>query len=136
MSRPVFFRWMPRNREPPLGVKILSILAGLGGAALILLTLSIAALDPSSPQIIGMYSLLFSGFGFLGIGYLAYAWGLWNLRRWAWWVAEILGVIAVAVNLSSTGSTFSVFMLLWNGAVIIYLWQRRTLFGIKKNIRF
>jgi hypothetical protein len=103
---------MEMPRRCPLGVSILAILEGLQGIGfliigLLVLVAVIVAVSSSGPVIVddsiitgadvGILSGILSGV-FLVVGFLSllFAWGLWQLSRWAFWATVIIQVIILA----------------------------------------
>jgi hypothetical protein len=101
---------MPRRR--PLGVSILAFLEGLQGIGfliigLLALVVVIVAASSSASAIVdgsiitgedvGIVSGILAGV-FLVVGFLSllFAWGLWQLSRWAFWATMIIQVISLA----------------------------------------
>ena len=100
---------MPRRR--PLGVSILAILEGLQGIGFLIIGLLalvavIVAASSSGSVIVhgsiitgaevGIVSGILAGI-FLVVGFLSllFAWGLWQLSRWAFWATVIIQVISL-----------------------------------------
>lgn len=79
---------MSKSVEPPLGVKILVVLAGVTGGLMIVAgsVFGAAFLDAFGPGFAAMGGLV----AVVGLLYMAYAFGLWMLEPWAWWLAVIL----------------------------------------------
>jgi hypothetical protein len=101
---------MPRRR--PLGVSILAVLEGLQGIGFLIIGLLalvavIVAASSSGSVIVdgsiitgtdvGIVSGILAGL-FLVVGYLSliFAWGLWQLSRWAFWATVIIQIISLA----------------------------------------
>jgi len=74
-------------RKRPLGVTIIAIIEIIGAIALLLL--SLAAI--STPFGIGMV--------IAAIIRLIVAWGLWTLKRWAFWAAVVFDALHFCYNL-------------------------------------
>lgn len=77
----------------PLGVTIISILLGINGVLLIIVGLTAIV----AGGVTGAGFIYFVGWIplILGILSLILAWGLWNLRPWAYWTAVILEVLSI-----------------------------------------
>ena len=99
------------TRSRPLGVTIIAIIVAIVGI------FDIIAGILSLIAIIGIFPLI------LGILALILAWGLWNLRTWAFWATVILAVLNIINDIfditKSQGSHF-VSILLWV-IVLVYM---------------
>lgn len=89
----------------PLGVTIISILLGI--QAIYLIIVGLTAIFAGAAAGVGF--LVFVGWFPLVIGILSLvmAWGLWNLRPWAFWTAvvlEVLNIINIVFGFSNNGS--------------------------------
>jgi uncharacterized membrane protein (DUF2068 family) len=77
----------------PLGVTIISILLGINGVLLIIVGLTAVLAGGVTRAgfifFVGWIPLIF------GILSLILAWGLWNLRPWAFWTAVILEALSI-----------------------------------------
>lgn len=118
---------VPRKR--PLGVTIIAIIEIIGAIALLLL--SFAAI--STPFGISMV--------IAAIIRLIVAWGLWTLKRWAFWVAVVFEALHFCYNLydlltnhstaieAATGMSVTkgsvLFSLILNLVILIYLFADR-----------
>jgi uncharacterized membrane protein (DUF2068 family) len=96
---------MEGNMSRPLGVTIISILLGINGVLLILLGLTAVLAGGVTGAgfifFVGWIPLIF------GILSLILAWGLWNLRPWAFWTAVILEALSIindVFGLTNNGS--------------------------------
>ena len=105
---------------PPLGVKVLAILAGVTGVAMVAMSMG------------ALFSETLSGFEALGglivvvgLFYIAYAVGLWTTESWGWWIGMITNGFAVLSSLKSP-----VFMGV-SLVVMVYLYSLRELFEIQ-----
>jgi len=118
--------------QRPMGVTILAVLAAIGGvlgilAGLVLVGLSssVAATDMALPlsgavAILGIVSIV------LGIGELAFAYGAWGLKPWAWMLGIVLEAVGIVVNLlefRSATATSTIISVVIAGAIIYYLYQ-------------
>ncbi len=91
----------------PIGVMLISTLALLWSAVTFLeaFTLFSSATAPT-PWDQGLDTgtvgqlLAFGGFG-IAVLYVALAFGLWNLHRWAWWLALGVAVVHVAGSVAA-----------------------------------
>ena len=124
-----------QTRRRPLGVSIIAILEAIEGIVLVLLgVFALIALNQltgsASKAVVGVLaggSLLF------GVLALIFAWGLWTLRRWAFWLTVILQVLSLVGSIVSltqangnTGSTIAGMII----PVIVLLY-----FLIDRNVR-
>jgi len=96
---------MEGNMSRPLGVTIISILLGINGVLLIIVGLTAVLAGGVTGAgfifFVGWIPLIF------GILSLILAWGLWNLRPWAFWTAVILEALSVindVFGLTNNGS--------------------------------
>ena len=108
---------MQRNR--PLGVTIIAILAVLGGIGSLLSGLTVLAIIP-------MIGIIFGGILIIiGLAYFAVAYGLWKGLRWAWVLTLIVSVIGIVVGIGSiiVGNVGSLFHVIVNAIVIYYLYR-------------
>jgi hypothetical protein len=60
----------------------------------------------------------------LGIAEIAFAVGLWQMASWGFWGILVLEVINIALTLLQGSFTGLVIPII----IVIYLWQKRTLF--------
>jgi uncharacterized membrane protein HdeD (DUF308 family) len=95
---------MEGNMLRPLGVTIISILLGINGVLLIIVGLTAVLAGGVTGAgfifFVGWIPLIF------GILSLILAWGLWNLRPWAFWTAVILEALSIlndVFSLSNNG---------------------------------
>jgi Predicted membrane protein (DUF2127) len=67
--------------------------------------------------VVGLILILFSVLDFV------LAWGIWTLRRWAWWLTMIEAVLSIIGSLSTLvgGNLTSVPSVVINGVIIILL---------------
>jgi len=119
---PAIYQMMVRTSEPerPLGVKVLTGLAGLTGGGMVLMSMEGLAKGQ-----------LLSGFDFLGglivvvgLFYIVYGVGLWTMESWGWWMGVITNGFAVLSSFKAP-----VFMAI-SLAVMVYLYSVRELFEI------
>jgi hypothetical protein len=102
-----------QQKQRPLGVTIIAILAIIGGIALL-----------SSGAV-----LIVIGVGFvlilLGIAYFVMAYGLWKGKRWAWTITLIISVISIISGIFSiTTRHYEVIIdIIINAVVIYYLYR-------------
>jgi uncharacterized membrane protein (DUF2068 family) len=84
---------MEGNMSRPLGVTIISILLGINGVLLIIVGLTAVLAGGVTGAgfvfFVGWIPLIF------GILSLILAWGLWNLRPWAFWTAVVLEALSI-----------------------------------------
>ncbi len=94
--------------ERPTGVTILAILeiiAGilmfLGAAGMMVLA-SMGSAVPMAGIVFGVFAVIMAlVLVILGIIAFILAYGLWNGKGWAWWLAIIFSVISIIVNILS-----------------------------------
>jgi hypothetical protein len=113
----------------PLGVSVIAVVVmafGVVTAVLGLLGMLVGFVSGivDSPQGGGREFLAGVAGLVLGAAYVIAGIGLWNLRRWAWWLATLVGVVGFVVAFGSP-----VWMLLW-GALVVYLVLVRGNFGV------
>jgi hypothetical protein len=108
---------MQRNR--PLGVTIIAILAVLGGIGSLLSGFTILAIVPILGIILGGILII------IGLAYFAVAYGLWKGLSWAWVITLIVSVISIIVGIGSivVGNVGSLFHVIVNAIVIYYLYR-------------
>jgi hypothetical protein len=108
---------MQRNR--PLGVTIIAILAVLGGIGSLLSGFTILAIVPILGIILGGILII------IGLAYFAVAYGLWKGLSWAWAITLIVSVISIIVGIGSivVGNAGSLFHVIVNSIVIYYLYR-------------
>jgi hypothetical protein len=91
--------------DRPTGITILAVLAAIGGVfgifggLLIMIggaAVGVAAGDAGFAGLAGLFGALTL---IIGIGYLAFAWGAWGLRPWAWTLGVGLAAISIVLNL-------------------------------------
>jgi uncharacterized membrane protein (DUF2068 family) len=100
----------------PLGITILVILEVIG--AIVLLVASLALITTPIGIAVAIGCIL----------RLIVAWGLWTLKRWAFWVAVVLEVIHFFYNLFSLlvgHNMIAIGTLILNLVVLIYLFADR-----------
>jgi len=129
--------------QRPLGVTILAILAAIGGvlgilAGLVLVGLSsaVAAADMVLPlsgavAILGIITIVVS------LGDLAFAYGAWGLKPWAWMLGIVLEAIGIVVNLAewrSATASSTVVSIVIAGAIIYYLYQPHVRRAFGQNV--
>ena len=116
---------MQRNR--PLGVTIIAILAVIGGIGSVLSGFAIIAIIPLLGIIFGGLLII------IGLAYFVVAYGLWKGLNWAWNITLIVSVIGIIVGLGSivVGNIGALFHLIVNVIVIYYLYRPnvKTYFG-------
>ncbi len=108
---------MQRNR--PLGVTIIAILAVIGGIGSFFSGMAVIVLIP----VIG---IIFGGiFVIIGLSYFVVAYGLWKGLNWAWIITLIVSVIGIVVGLGSlvVGNIGAIFHIIVNAIVIYYLYR-------------
>jgi hypothetical protein len=106
------------DKQRPIGVTIIALLAILGGIAFLvsgLLTLLI--------PLIGIF--LGSGLFILGLAYFLMAYGLWKGKGWAWTLTLILSGIGIIIGIGSivVGNFGSIFHTIINAIIIYYLYR-------------
>jgi hypothetical protein len=108
---------MQRNR--PLGVTIIAILAVLGGIGSLLSGLTVLAIVPILGIILGGILII------IGLAYFAVAYGLWKGLSWAWVFTLLVSVIGIIVGIGSivVGNVGSLFHIMVNAIVIYYLYR-------------
>ncbi|MBA3750818.1 MAG: hypothetical protein H0X03_08035 [Nitrosopumilus sp.] len=108
---------MQRNR--PLGVTIIAILAVIGGIGSLLSGFAVMALIPLLGLILGGILVI------IGLAYFVMAYGLWKGLKWAWAITLILSAIGIIVGLGSivVGNVGAIFHVIVNAIVIYYLYR-------------
>jgi hypothetical protein len=107
------------QKDRPLGVTILSILAILGGIGFLISGSAAFALVPLAGIIIGGALIL------IGLAYFVMAYGLWKGKKWAWTITLILSIIGIILGILSLfgGNMGAIFQILINAIVIYYLYR-------------
>lgn len=108
---------MQKNR--PLGVTIIAILAVLGGIGSLISGFTVLALIPLVGLILGGILII------IGLAYFAVAYGLWKGLNWAWTITLIVSAIGIIVGLGSiaVGNIGALFHVIVNAIVIYYLYR-------------
>ncbi len=97
----------------------------VGGGALAAFLVGIT--EETSRWIGGLAGVFFMGLAFILIFFalldLVLAWGIWALRRWAWWVTIIKAALSIVLPLVSLlgGNLSSIPTMLLNGIILILL---------------
>jgi uncharacterized membrane protein (DUF2068 family) len=101
------------TRSRPLGVTILSILAGISGIVGIAAGI-IASLIIPPAGIVGIV---------IGLIWLGLAWGLWTGKGWAWIVTVIIAIISIIFNIfgAVTGHAGQIISLIIAAVMLYYL---------------
>ncbi len=105
---------MQRNR--PLGVTIIAILAVIGGIGSFFSGMAVIVLIP-------LLGIIFGGiFVIIGLAYFVVAYGLWKGLNWAWIITLIVSVIGIVIGLGSlvVGNIGALFHIIVNAIVIYY----------------
>src|ERR687890_808680 len=108
---------MQKNR--PLGVTIISVLAVIGGIGSFVSGLAIITLIPILGIIFGGILVI------IGLAYFAVAYGLWKGLNWACTITLIVSAIGIIVGIGSiiVGNVGAIFHVIINGIVIYYLYR-------------
>jgi uncharacterized membrane protein YphA (DoxX/SURF4 family) len=128
--------YMAAPAKRPIGVAIIAILSGLAGLVEIVGGIGLIGLAALGATMVaqagvpawvaGLLGVLGAILLLLGLVTLAVAIGLWRMRSWAWWVAIIVNVVSILVNVV----TYSWFGVVFPLIIIIYLVVIRDKFGI------
>ena len=104
---------MQKNR--PLGVTIIAILAILGGIGSLVSGIALVAIIP----FLGAVLII------IGLAYFGVAYGLWQGLKWAWIITLIVTVIAFISGLGSiiVGNVGAVIPVIINAIIIYYLFK-------------
>ena len=115
------------QRERPMGVTILAVLAIIGGLLALLgalgLLLGGAALASVDGGVGGMAMLLGVGALVLAVLYLAFGFGAWTLKPWAWTLgvaSQVLQLVLIIVNIVVFGFQAGQIINILIAAVILY----------------
>ena len=102
-----------QQKQRPLGVTIIAILAIIGGIALLSTGAVLIVIG------VGVVLIL------LGIAYFVMAYGLWKGKRWAWTITLILSVIGIISGIISIATRhYEVIIdIIINAVVIYYLYR-------------
>jgi hypothetical protein len=105
----------------PMGITILAVLSAIGGVLAILASLALIGLSGAvgvgGGMIIGLFVLV------VGVLELAFAYGAWTLKPWAWTVGvavEVLSLVSSALTVATGGSISSQLISILISAAIIY----------------
>jgi hypothetical protein len=123
--------------ERPVGVTVLGFLAAVSAILNILrgliwlgvggvLALGMAVVHPIAGAMVGLFALIFGGLALLsGIVSLFVAWGVFNLKRWAWTWGNLThwGIVIWSLLAAIGPSTLRMqaAALITSGAVLYYL---------------
>jgi uncharacterized membrane protein (DUF2068 family) len=111
--------------EPPLGVKILAAYSTLV-AVILLLGGLVGALT-----FFGIGGSLAAGYGAVfAVLYLIYAFGMWRMERWAWY----LGMILWGFSLVSSLLSLSLLKCIIPAIILYYLWVNQKLFDVSVKL--
>ena len=125
----------------PMGITILAVLAAIGGVFAILGGLAIvgvmgvAGASTGSAGLLGLGAILGLIILVVGVAYLAFAYGAWTLKPWAWPLGVALAVISLVLsllNIVGGGSITGEILNIAIAAIILYyLFQSniKALFG-------
>lgn len=142
LVEPMLYIWqytvtnMQQQKQRPLGVTIISILAILGGIGFLATGIAPLIATPFlfdigidnevSPAALVALS---SGIGIaliaLGLAYFVMAYGLWKGKGWAWSITVVLSFIGIALGIVSiaTGNVGAIFHVIINAVVLYYLFR-------------
>jgi hypothetical protein len=116
--------------QRPTGVTILAVLAAIGGVLGILGGLALFALSSAVsfaiPGIGGLAALIGVVVLVQSVLLLAFAYGAWSLRPWAWMlgiVGAALGIVLSVIQLGGTSAASLVIDIVLYGVIIWYLYQ-------------
>jgi hypothetical protein len=103
------------TRSHPLGVTILSILAGISGIVGIVVGI-IASLIIPPAGVVGIV---------IGLIWLGLAWGLWTGKGWAWIITVIIAIISIIFNIfgAVTGHVDQIISLIIAAVMLYYLFR-------------
>ena len=101
---------MTRNR--PIGVSIIAVLVALGGIITLIAAIywffGLGLFGFHLPGSLRGYAILYGTVAALiGLLQLYFAWGLWTLKRWAFWATVILEILNIAGLLTSWMQRYS-----------------------------
>lgn len=125
----------------PLGITILAVLAAIGGVFAILGGIALVGLmgvagaSTGSPALFGLGAVFGLVILVVGVAYIAFAYGAWTLKPWAWPLGVALAAISLllsVLNIVSGGSIAGEIINIVIAAVILYyLFQAniKALFG-------
>jgi hypothetical protein len=127
--------------QRPMGVTILAVLAAIGGILGILAGLALLAVGSVSDTLIPGFSGLLAVLGLvtivISIGDLAFAYGAWGLKPWAWMLGIALEAAGIVVDIlefrSATASTTIVGIVI-AAIIIYYLYQPHVRRAFGQNV--
>ena len=125
----------------PSGVALLAVFDGIGGVLTILLTVAALGLfalaggstssalaakfGPDVSTLLDISAIMLIPIGILAI---LEAYGLWNGKRWGWWLTIVLTAIGLVFGLMSilAGGVSSIFTVIVAVVIIYYMMQNST----------
>ena len=125
----------------PLGITILAVLSAIGGVLSILAGIALVGLGGFAAASTGAAALFGLGavFGLIalvtGIANLAFAYGAWTLKPWAWPLGVALSVVSIVLSvLTIVGGgdiTGQILPIVISAIILYYLFQAnvKALFG-------
>ncbi len=116
--------------QRPMGVTILAVLAAIGGVLGILGGLALFAISSAVsfaiPGIAGMTAIIAIVVIVQSIILLAFAYGAWGLKPWAWMlgiIGAVLGIVLSLAQLGGVNAASLVIDIVIYAVIIWYLWQ-------------
>jgi hypothetical protein len=116
--------------QRPLGVTILAVLAAIGGVLGILGGLALFAISSAVsfaiPGIAGLSAVLGILVIVQSVILLAFAYGAWSLKTWAWTLGiagAVLGIVLSVIQLGGVNAASLVVDIVIYAIIIYYLWQ-------------
>jgi hypothetical protein len=102
------------TRKRPIGVSIIAVLVTLGGIITLIAAIywffGLGLFGFHLPGSVRGYALWYGTVAALiGLLQLYFAWGLWTLKRWAFWATVILEILNIAGILTSWMQRYSSF---------------------------
>jgi uncharacterized membrane protein (DUF2068 family) len=102
------------QRTRPLGITVIAIIVAIYGILAVLGGITLLGVSATA----GVFTLI------LAVMELVLAWGLWNLRSWAFWATVVVEVLSLvnSIYALALGNSFDAFIsILIALAVLIYL---------------
>jgi uncharacterized membrane protein (DUF2068 family) len=112
------------QRQRPLGVTIIAILLIIGGVLGLIATITgIIAIHSAILQVALIIGLI------IAVAEIVLGWGLWTLKRWAFWatvIIEVINIIDAIINYTGSHSIASLLLaILIPVIILIYLFADR-----------
>jgi uncharacterized membrane protein (DUF2068 family) len=121
--------------ERPLGITIISILGFIGAFLTVIGGIALSSLGTFLTAMLGPLGALgaLAGIALIVVGIVQFviSYGLWKMKKWAFYIEMILLALGVVLGILSlvTGSFTSIISIIIEALIIYYLYTKRTLFS-------